>query len=1091
MKCKCFRYLLIFCSICFFVGNVNAQRFANPAAIVKDCERKNPSPEAMAVMGDYCYNGNYDGVYVRKDWDKAIYWYRRAARHKSRPQPVAMRKLAKYYENQCANKELSYEDRTAEADSALVYRKMVAPYSAEDKCQLGVVYYEGWLTPCDYTKALQLFRQSADEGCISALLHIGMMMEFGMGLPRNVDSAAICYRQAYARNDISGDADYFMGHLLLNGIGCKPNWREAMNLFNKSIAKGSAWGNYGMGQIYEDGCSDETGGLESSFDIAEGYYKIAAEKGLREAQFKMGEMAMYKLDVFYSNTYDAGKYYLKAARHGHLEAALSIGLFGDVRFYRSVASACDDPRILYFLGAQYENGDFSDFEDANSISQNYDSALICYQKAVAGGSVAAAYRLGLLYEKGKKTIPDTLQALRYYKIALDNSYSSWAFWDLLEKWEGCPANHTLFDRLRKQVNTSNGTAAQMDSLGTCYLIGDGVGKDVVRAAECYRQAAAMGNANAMCNLAMLLRRSELHAADSTWPQNDYKMAITLYERAAALGSIRAMTELGIMNDFWADGRKIAPQLEYLKQAAQQGNGMAQDAYARKCISNDERMKWFLCAARQGIPNALFALGRATKLNRAPLKHAANQNIFYAYWVGNSYLGYGSNSDLKNAAKWYKKALEDKEVYYESEMSSAVELAYIYLSGRGGEKNERKALEVLTTAWEKAGREWKSSDLEYAMGQVYEFGLDTVKPDTAKACQCYRQMALSEAMSVLRNEALTRLKCKESNYDKASAIQIEWQGKLKDANRLQNNNFQNKIDVFTDQLNLCFTLKSDTSMLEPEVRINGREPLNKTTRLQGSNNQMESSADHREIRCNYSIEYIDTTQPINIQITARNVDGASKPFFLTLNYKTKRTALVVGTSSYRKRNDVLNCADNDARCIAEELRNSGYRVIECIDLPGRQLGDSIAKLRDDMEDCRTVLFFYAGHGFSTPDSNYAMLSYDYDTIFLTQVMDAMRSSSFGRTQRDKMIIIDACRSGSRITTLPNQGDFDILYSTLEGQTAHDGRKQGNSRFTASILYKLRNSTHLDFNMLGSYAKDKNREQQADYFLNKRGTSSIIK
>ena len=1057
------RYLLALLAIALTAsgGRVMAQtRTSSLSDIRKECEKKDPNPVVVVTYGDYHRNGyNKPDGYVRKNPEEALRWYRRAALHPKNPQPMAMRRLADYYEERCKYETYWMHDdsfwkrKPQEADSVLRYRTMAAQYTAEDKCRLGVLYAEGWIAPRDDGAAMRLFRQAAQGGCPAGWMRMGMMMEQGLGTPRNIDSAVVCYRQAFNMGDTTGDADYFMGHILLAGLEGKVDRTQALNRFINSANRGSVWGTYGLGEYYED--------EPANAEAAESYFKAAADRGHRDAMFKMGEMLMRRLDVFYSGT-DAYGYYLKAAVRGHADALLTVGLLDDgtyavrprsVDLYRSLANT-GDARALYFLGAQYEYGDYHDIDSLN-VPQSYDSALHFYRLAAADGNEAAALRLADLYLKGHGTAPDTVAALRYFMQAYSKGYcNDWYLWQLINQWNGSATDSQRIIQLRKRANrTSNADA--LDSLGLCHLLGDGTRKDLPEAARLFRQAADKGHTDAMCNLAMLLERSELHQADSTWPYDPFE-AYRLYDSAAAHGSVRAMHQLGKRE--WSqtfENHTLCPRPELLRQTAMLGNAASQYLYARSLKQNSERMRYFLAAARQGIDDAQFALGRAAKLNRGPLKHAAEQNNIHCLFVARSYTGDNIvYPNYRRAAHWYQRGLDNaSSVWYDVYQMCAVRLHDHYLFY---ERDEHKAMEILLEAIEKSKRdEYITGELGYAIGMMYEHGLDTVQPDTARACDCYTHMALFDGFAHEREEALKRLHCPEVNQSHGESIQIKWGGATQRAKPIDGQPNTYEVDAYSRLVTLDFTLKSDTALDRSQVEVvdyiafKGANPNNSTTAHEDGDNNLHVT---------YTLE-LNPEGTTEVRIAAYNKGGTSKVFTLRLKPARKKVALVVGTNKYRaKRWPALNSPALDAEAVAAALASDGYLVIPCINAPAKALRDSIARMGAEMTDCQTALFYYSGHGLMLPDSCYGLVSVEGDTVMLQEVMASMQKDDNGR---DKMLILDACREGASLSALRGQGPFSIIYAVLDSKRAYDGKKGDMSIFTKSLVEILRPTAKLTF------------------------------
>lgn len=75
---------------------------------------------------------------------------------------------------------------------------------------------------------------------------------------------------------------------------------------------------------------------------------------------------------------------------------------------------------------------------------------------------------------------------------------------------------------------------------------------------------------------------------------------------------------------------------------------------------------------------------------------------------------------------------------------------------------------------------------------------------------------------------------------------------------------------------------------------------------------------------------------------------------------KRYALCIGNDDYQYLSK-LGCAVNDARGVAEKLRQLAFDVEEACNLQYTELCSKIVMLEDKIKEYEVVLFYYAGHG----------------------------------------------------------------------------------------------------------------------------------
>ena len=113
-----------------------------------------------------------------------------------------------------------------------------------------------------------------------------------------------------------------------------------------------------------------------------------------------------------------------------------------------------------------------------------------------------------------------------------------------------------------------GNADAMNNLGVCYQNGQWVTKDLSQAIKWFEQAVELGHAHAMNNLAGYYR-NELGVT------KDLSQAIKLYERAVELGNAHAMNNLGgcYQNGLGVD-RNLPGAIDLFKRAVELGHAHA-------------------------------------------------------------------------------------------------------------------------------------------------------------------------------------------------------------------------------------------------------------------------------------------------------------------------------------------------------------------------------------------------------------------------------------------------------------------------------------------------------------------------------------
>lgn len=187
---------------------------------------------------------------------------------------------------------------------------------------------------------------------------------------------------------------------------------------------------------------------------------------------------------------------------------------------------------------------------------------------------------------------------------------------------------------------------------------------------------------------------------------------------------------------------------------------------------------------------------------------------------------------------------------------------------------------------------------------------------------------------------------------------------------------------------------------------------------------------------------------------------------------KRLALIVGNGAYQNA-PVLDNPRNDARAMAEELRNLGFDVILGLDTDAAALRSLVQTFGSRLAGADLSLFFYAGHGFQLQGRNFVVptdanireeTDIEFEALDLDLVLRQM-----DRRARVKIVLLDACRNNPFETALTRSmgsarstaalrrglapvqpaGGALIGFATDPGDIAYDGAG-ANSPFTTALL-----------------------------------------
>jgi len=160
-----------------------------------------------------------------------------------------------------------------------------------------------------------------------------------------------------------------------------------------------------------------------------------------------------------------------------------------------------------------------------------------------------------------------------------------------------------------QADAEAGDAPSQAALGILYVRGEGVEKDVGKAAEWFGKAAAQGNAGSQHLLARLLFSGALG-------ERDVPKAIEWFEKASAQGY--GFSDLALYAIYYkGDGveKDLAKAETHARRAAESGLLNAQFQYGYLLLGNDEGVPrriedayfWLFLAAQTGLQDAISLL----------------------------------------------------------------------------------------------------------------------------------------------------------------------------------------------------------------------------------------------------------------------------------------------------------------------------------------------------------------------------------------------------------------------------------------------------------------------------------------------------
>ena len=132
-----------------------------------------------------------------------------------------------------------------------------------------------------YDAAIKECSPLAKAGSPEAQLDLGLMYDFGQGVPQNYEEAVRWYSLAAEQGNASAQAN--LGLMYDFGQGVPQNYEEAVRWYSLAAEQGNAHAQFDLGVMYNTGQ-----GVPQDYEEAVRWYSLAAEQGHAPAQINLG-----------------------------------------------------------------------------------------------------------------------------------------------------------------------------------------------------------------------------------------------------------------------------------------------------------------------------------------------------------------------------------------------------------------------------------------------------------------------------------------------------------------------------------------------------------------------------------------------------------------------------------------------------------------------------------------------------------------------------------------------------------------------------------------------------------------------------------
>lgn len=305
--------------------------------------------------------------------------------------------------------------------------------------ELGIIEQKGYIGKPNYKKARGWMVKASKLDNPKAQYHLAKMFERGLGGEKNIDKAAKWrMRSAKLGNPVS---QYDLGIMYLYGKGVEQNIEKATTWLVRSADKGYKYSksrlytmkrllkskkdegdpvaHYLLGLLTRKGYA----GFKSHDGDAYKLYSFAAEKGLANAQYELGQMYFYGRHVK-KNHKKAAEFYKKASDKNHIFAMKKLavmrlnkqgGLTDEISEILPLLEKTAEAAHQYSqrkLGYMYLVGD--------RVKQDKIKAYKLLLAAAKQNDAFSQRTLGQMYLQGNGVTKNLQEAAYWFTLAIEN-----------------------------------------------------------------------------------------------------------------------------------------------------------------------------------------------------------------------------------------------------------------------------------------------------------------------------------------------------------------------------------------------------------------------------------------------------------------------------------------------------------------------------------------------------------------------------------------------------------------------------------------------------------------------------------------------
>ena len=522
------------------------------------------------------------------------------------------------------------------ADKALQEQQYVIKrQQAEIRWQRFLYYSNGEACPKDEATAYPFLTAAAQLDHVEARFTLAEWCRTGRGAIIAMLPTVAYTQYLFAATAGHTKAKYQLGLCLDEGFGCVKNIPQAMFWYKAAADDGLADAQHTYAYMLESEPYRDTNinlnmqARDRCQIDAVRYYTLAACQGIVVSQNCLGWCYFRGLNGIAKDENQAVEWFSIAAAQGNVFSQYGLGIC----FAQGKGITKDLDKAVHWLGKAADQGDRDAighlvlmFDQGQwGRMRNENKAFFWARKGALLGFASMQQRVFEMYLNGRGTVADAKEAFEWALKAAEQ-----------------------------------GLAASQDGVGMCYAFGRGVGIDHQKAFEWFTKAANQGNVLSMVSVA-----GYFETGRHTHGQVSLGQAIYWYRRAATANNTEAALKMGILlkncniPSLFEEGEDAS---KWFKQAAEQGNAIAQHEYA--------------CTIYNPL-NAINDQKENKNFNQASLAYpwfakAAEQKISTSQIIVACllYHGQGVAKDESKAITWLRECINNPKPSNESDIPAA-------------------------------------------------------------------------------------------------------------------------------------------------------------------------------------------------------------------------------------------------------------------------------------------------------------------------------------------------------------------------------------------------------------------------------------